>query len=128
TKGQLHHLLGGALAVGAGLRAEGHAATAPDGRTDGAGPGSAGALLRPRLGAAAAGFGAGLGGLGAGSAGRQLGGDDLGHHRHVGLEAEAGVVELYGAGLLARGVEEVEVAHLAPPLIASRTRTRPPLG
>ena len=78
---QADHLLGGALGVVARLGGVDHATAGPDRRAAGAGPGAAGALLLPGLGATTAHLGAGLGGLGAGPAGGQLGGDDLVHHR-----------------------------------------------
>ena len=66
-----------------GLRGEGAAAADPDRAADRAGARAAGALLRPRLLAAAAHFGARLLRLGAGAAGRAVRGHDLVHQRLV---------------------------------------------
>ena len=85
---QADHLLGGPLAVGAGLRAEGDPAADPLRRTGRALAGPARALLPERLGPAAGHLGPGLGGLGAGPGRRQLGGDHLVQHGRVGDDAE----------------------------------------
>ena len=95
--------------------------------------GVAGALLAERLGAATAHLGAGLGALRAGPAGGELGGDDLVHDGHVGLDAEHVVVEVDLAGILAGDVLEGDLRHLghAPlglDLTALRTEITPPLG
>ena len=66
-------------------------------RADRAGAGAAGALLAPRLGAAAADLAAGLGRVRALAAGVQLGAHGLVHERAVERGAEGGVVELDGA-------------------------------
>ena len=91
------HLLGGPLAVAAGLRAEGDSATHPVRRADRTLAGAAHALLPERLGAAAGDLGTGLGGLGPGPCRCELGDDDLVHERRVGLVAEPLGVEVDGA-------------------------------
>src|SRR5206468_1640937 len=60
---ELHHLLGCALAVAAGLGTEGDATSLPVRGAGRAGTGASGALLLPRLGATPAHLGARLGGL-----------------------------------------------------------------
>ena len=94
AEGELHHLLRGLLLVAARLRAEGNATARPVGRTDGTLAGPASALLSQRLATTAAHLGPGQCALSAGAGSGQLGGDDLVHHRHVGLDAEERLVEL----------------------------------
>src|SRR5690606_29752783 len=98
----------------------------------GAGAGTAGALLLPGLGATATHLGAGLGALGARTAGGELGGDDLVHHRDVRLDAEDVLIEVDRAGVGAGRGLDGHRRHHAPPLVAaltaSRITTSPPLG
>src|SRR5581483_3112190 len=83
-------------------------------------PGPAGALLAPGLGPAAGALGPGLGGVGAGAGGGQLGGDDLVHDRHVGLDPED--------RLRQRRVGEDLGHQRIAPFTALRTKTSPPAG
>ena len=96
------HLLGSALAVVARLRAVRHTTTTPVRRADRALAGAAGALLAPRLRATAADLGPGLRAVRAGAGGRELRGDDLVHHRGVGLDAEQVVGHVDRAGAARR--------------------------
>ncbi len=84
--------------VGTGVRAEHHAAADPMGCADGALTSTAGALLAPRLLAAAANLAAGEGVSGALSPGSALRLDDVVHDVHVRLDAEHGLSELGSAG------------------------------
>src|SRR5882757_3875172 len=100
-----HGLHGGAIHLAIHLlrkitrpRGERPAAAHPDGAAYGAGPGLAGALLAPRLLAAAADFRARLLLLGAGAPGGHVGRDDLVHQRFVVGAAEGGVRQLNFAG------------------------------
>src|SRR5690606_6859889 len=91
-------------------------------------------LLLPGLGATASDLGPGPGRLGAGPLGGELGGDDLVHDGHVGLDAEGGVVELDGARGGTGGVVESDRGHQAAPSLlaerftALRSSTTPPVG
>ena len=141
-QGQAPHLLGGALAVVAGLGPVGHATAPPLGSADRSRPGAAGSLLPPRLGAAAADFGPLLGLVGSGPGPGQLGGDDLMEHRQVGLDSEYLGVELdltrggavgaeqrgfdLGDGLRLLGFASRADRHQA--FTASRTRINDPLA
>src|SRR6266508_1417886 len=134
AQGELHHLLGGALAVAAGLGAEGDAATAPLGRVGGTLSGAARPLLAPRLGATAGHLGPGLGALVSAPAGGELGRDHLVHNGNIGLDAEHGLVQLHRTGLLAGLIADVDFAHASRPsfpttaFTALRMSTSPPLG
>src|SRR5439155_4978605 len=115
--------------VAAGLRAQGDAAAGPVRRPVGALPGPPRALLPPRLLAATGHFGSGLRALRSPSRRGQLGGDDLVHHRHVGLDGEQGVVELDRADGCPREVADVDGGHyVVTPFTALRMRTVAPRG
>ena len=123
------HLLGRALRVVAGLGTVRHTAAAPLRRADRALAGPAGALLAPRLGAAAAHLGARLGAVRARPLGGELRGDHLVHHRDVGLDAEdrrraaRRSHPICAVGLLHR---QRGPAHaFTPAFTALRTNTRP---
>ena len=90
AKGELHHLLGGALGVLARLRSESNTTTGPLRRTGGTLTGVTGALLLEGLLTATRNLGAGLGALGAGTTLGQLRRYDLVHDRDVGLHTEDG--------------------------------------
>src|SRR5205814_10585899 len=94
-------------------------------------PGPAGALLLEGLGAAARHLRPGFGALGTQPGGRQLGGDDLVHHRHAGVHTEGGLVELDGAhdGAVDRSERDAGHVYLASgDFTALRTITTPPRG
>ena len=110
-----HHLLGRALRVVARLGAVRHTTAAPLRRADRTLTGPAGALLAPRLGAAAAHLGARLGAVRAGALGRELRGDDLVHHRDVRLDAEDVVGQLDGVAVAAVGRLHRERGHALHP-------------
>ena len=99
TQRELDHLLGGLLAVLAGLGPERNATTAEVRSAGGTLACVAGALLLERLLAATANLGTSLGALGSGTTVRQLGRDDLVHDRNVGLNTEQLAVELDAAGV-----------------------------
>src|SRR5690606_2787436 len=93
--------------------------------------GAAGALLAVRLLATTADRGPRLGLRGALSRGGELGDDDLVDQRHVRGDVEDRGGQLGGAGLLARGVQDVDglgVSHGHAPFTAVRTTTTPRFG
>ena len=125
--------------VGARLWAERGAAARPQRRSVGARAGAAGALLAPRLGAAARNHAAGFGGRRSPPAGGLLGAHALMHERTGEAGAERGVVELHLLGVAEHG----GVRHrFAPPprhrgdrapirvraAGSARRRPRPPRG
>ena len=130
------HLLGGALRVVTRLRAEHGAAVVPLRCTDGALTSTTGALLLPRLLAAAGNHATSLGGVGALTSSSELSGDNLVDQRDVSLDilggnAEESLRSFNGAGGLALGVGDVQsnVCHgLSGPFTAERTRTMLPFG
>ena len=106
-----------------------HTTAAPLRRADRTLAGATGALLPPRLRAAAAHFGARLRAVRSGPLGRELRGDDLVHDRNVRLDAEDVVGQLDGAGVGAVAVFIVMRAITPSPptsLRCGRTRCRPP--
>ena len=107
----LDHLLRGALGVAAGLGAQRHTTTTPVRGADRTGPGTTGALLAPRLCATTGDLGTGPGALGARATGGELGGDDLVHEGHVGLDAEHGILELDAASLGTGHIDHVDGCH-----------------
>src|SRR5207302_4762245 len=127
-----------------GLGPESIAAANPVRDPGGARTGPAGSLLPVRRGATAARLGPGERAVGARPGLGQLGGHDLVHHRHVGLDAEHGGIELHRALLVAVGIapghgEALDDAHDAwpacsvcrpprPPFTAWRISTSPPRG
>src|SRR4051794_11576986 len=106
-------------------RAEDGAAAGPDRVARRAGAGTAGALLAPRLGAAAADEAAGLGRVRALPARVELRADRLVHERTVEARAESGLVELDLLG----AAEDGSVSHRSVPprrRCAGRARSRGP--
>ena len=95
------HTLGGAVAVAPGARAEGNAAAAPYGGSDGSRAGASGVLLWSGLGAAARHLAARLGLGGSLPAIGEMTDHDLVHERDVRLDAENVVSYGDGAGDLA---------------------------
>ena len=129
AQGQHLLLLVDPEAVVAGRRPEDDAAAAPLRGPDGALAGPSGPLLAPGLLAPAADLGPGLGRVGAGPGGGELGPHDPVHHRHVDLDPEDLLGQLDRAGLLAVGVEDVDLSHWRlTALTELRTITRPRLG
>src|SRR5260370_40778049 len=87
------HLLGRLLVVLARLGAKSDAAALPVGCAGRSSARPPGALLPERLGPTAGNLGARLGALRAAAGRGELGGDDLGHERDVGLGAERCVID-----------------------------------
>ena len=102
--------------VVARLRAEDDAAAGPDRRARRAGAGAAGALLAPRLGAAAADVAAGLGRRRALPARGELGAHRLVHERAVEARAEGGVVERRPSSCRRGSVRQPSVRTSTTPL------------
>ncbi len=107
-----------------------HDATAGELRRTGrALTGAAGALLAVRLAAATADLATSLGLVGALTGRSELRHDDLVHQRNADLRVEDLGRQLQAAGLVARGRQDVNGAHiLHSPFAAVRTRMRPPFG
>ena len=93
------------------MRTEHGAAAAPLRGADGALAGTTGALLAPRLLAAAADVAAGKGVAGAGTPRRTLSAHNLVHDGHVRLDAEHGSGKLGVAGLLTACVLDLDSRH-----------------
>ena len=125
---ETHHLLGGALRVAAGLGRMSDAAAHPVRCADRALTRSAGALLAPRLDAAASNLAARLGALRARSTSRELRGDHLVQHGLVRLDCEDFVGYVDRAGVRAADGLDGERRHHRPPFTASRMMTVPPRG
>src|SRR5205807_5914719 len=121
-----HRLLRRPLAVAAGLGTEGDAAAPPVGRAARALACAAGALLAPRLLAAAPHFGPRARALRAGARGGELRGDHLVHDGDVRNDAEQRVVELDRARGRPRRRADVGGGHrYLPPLPEPRMPTTP---
>src|SRR5690606_9258864 len=120
------HLAVDLLTMIARLRREGPATANPDGAADGAGARTPGALLLPRLGAAAAYLCASLLRLGPGTAAGQESRYYLVHQRLVEFGAKRAVGDL-DAAAVALHLDLHAQAPLFRALMAGRTSTRPPL-
>ena len=136
TQSSSHHLLGGALSVGARLRTVNGAATDPLWCTGRTLTGTTGALLAPRLLATTGDQATSLRGVGALTSSRELGDDDLMDQRNVGVRVEDVTGKLSRPGLLALDVKDVDglgLIHAASPFLAAflaalRTTSRDPFG
>src|SRR5262249_52320518 len=115
-------------AVVAGPRAVRHTAATPVRRPDRTLPRAAGALLPPRLGAAARHLGARLGAVRARALRRELRGDGLVHHRDVRLDTEDLFRQGHARTGAAVGLLHGETGHATPAFTALRTKTSPPFG
>ena len=96
-------------------RAKDDAAATPLGSTDRTLTGAAGALLTPRLAAAAADLGTALGVMGASAIGSHEVTHALVHHGHVGGDAVHGLAELELGDLLAGDVLDINRRHCLSP-------------